>query len=838
MQGVRHHLLFEFFEKLFAALAFGAASVLSPVALFPLLGRRVAWRRHAPTSDLARILAFREITLFLAIAVGAWCVPLLKLIPFEPVILSALFLILSIGFMLLAERSTGALVPRFQPQEWRGPSLRNLLGWLILGLTLSAFWRNFAAPTILGAALLAIAFAGIPVVMAYRRGEPGLLIPGSAITLLGFCLWNPWVAAAGLGWLIPTSVLVTHNLKSSFALRSLVCWLGAWAGLYAPTWVVIVGGSIILILTLEMWRFVLRLMVYLPLSALHRFKIYGSENYGADGAGIVMSNHVSLADGFLLGAATQRMVRFMVFDAYYNHPVTRFGLNLFRTIPVSQGARRDVIESLRSARAVIEQGHFAGIFPEGGITRSGHLHAFQKGFTRIVAGTRIPIIPAYMNGLWNNLLSMSEKKLTLRIGRFFQPLEIEYGAPLPPTVSAKELWRVVKSLEVNAAFRDVHRAPILPVAFLKAAGSNESGVAVVAKGQSLRYSDLASSALLFSRHINRRLKRKARIGVFLPDGIDKIIAHLSIVMAGHVAMEIPELPLEDFESYVNGHGLGTLITSQSYIEAHDIPKHDNMFFIGRILEKLDSRENTRTWLYRKLSPQFAWKQVCTYSMRKDSAAAIVGSLRGAVVLSHRGLWSAAHAARRVLWFKPGVTVRNRLPLHRAVSLSLGFWMPLLNGATLVFDNQPVDFEILDAADWQLAHPDSKHVLLVEDEHHTTEAQGERYLPVFELPEVSGAVAISSPPVDFMGEVQSGTKAGTLGQMPFGLELQETEMGIKVRTPARLLRYLDTNEGNTQARIEEWFDVPAPLSLNDQWFVERRSTSALQTSSTQAQDQTT
>jgi acyl-[acyl-carrier-protein]-phospholipid O-acyltransferase/long-chain-fatty-acid--[acyl-carrier-protein] ligase len=97
---------------------------------------------------------------------------------------------------------------------------------------------------------------------------------------------------------------------------------------------------------------------------------------------MLLSNHVTMIDGWLLGAMTQRMVRFLAFDAYFKNPVVAFGLNLFRSISISQGARREAIESLRKARTVIEEGHFAGIFPEGGITRSGHLQPFQKGFTR------------------------------------------------------------------------------------------------------------------------------------------------------------------------------------------------------------------------------------------------------------------------------------------------------------------------------------------------------------------------------------------------------------------------------------------------------------------------
>lgn len=843
MQGARQQILIEFFEKLFAALAFGAGSVLSPIALFPLLGRRVAWLPRTPHGDQARTIAYREIVLFLALAIGALLSQSLKLLPFEPVIVAAFFVILSFGMMLLAEKSAATLIPKLSLKEMSGPHLRNLFGWALLGLSLTAFWKVFPSQTLLASSLIAMLFAVVPLAMAYRRGEPGLLIPGAFLYLLGLSLGQPWIAAAGLGWLVPSAVLVTRNLRASFASRAIVCWLGAWAGLEFSGWVPIAAAALLLALTFEMWRFPLRLATYLPLRTLHRFKIYGSENYSSYGPGIVMSNHVTLADGFLLGAMTQRMVRFLVFDAFYKNPVSRFGLHLFRTIPISQGARREAIESLRKVRAVIEEGHFAGIFPEGGITRSGHLHPFQKGFTRILTGTQIPVIPAYMNGLWNSLLSFSEAKVNLRVGRWFRPLEIEYGTPLPPTVTAPELWRVVKNLEVNAAFRDSEKAPTLPMAFLASAALHDKLTAIEADGQKLSYGSLASTSLLFARHINRRLRRKARIGVFLPDGVEKAVAHVAIVMAGHVAMEVPALTGSELEQYISGHGLGTLVTSQSWLDAHEAKKSDGMMFVGRTIEKFDSREQARIWLYRKLSPHAAWRQVCTHAMRKETAAAIVTSPRGPVVLSHRGIWSAAWGARRVLWWKPGVTVRNRVPLNRASGLSLGFWMPLLNGATISFTNTAVDFEMLEAAEAQQAHPDSKHVMVAEDETRIASAEAvaalaSRYLPLFELAEASGAVAISSPAVDFMGELQSGVRAETLGRLPFGLELTAGEAGIRLRSPSRLLRYLDAGDAKTHTRIDDWLEVPVSLELNDQCFVERKPISELQISSTPEAHQTT
>ncbi len=834
MHGARQQIILEFFEKLLAVLALSIGSMLSPIALFPLLGRRVAWRQYTPGPEQAKTIASREVALFLAMAAGSLLYRSLPAIPFDPMITTALCLILSFGAMLLGERSAAALLPRLSGREFQGPRLRNLFGWILLALSLSVFTRGIPAALHLPCALIAMIFAILPAAASGRRGEPGLLIPGAAIYLLGIAISQPLIAAAGLGLTLPTAVLITHNLRASFALRGLLCAIAGASASFAPPIAATLSAVALFGLTLEMWPLTLRLSVMVFLRTFYRFRIYGRDNVAGEGPGLLLSNHVTMVDGFLLGAFTQRFVRFLVFDAFYKNPVTSFVLHLFRTVSISQGARRDVVESLRRARAGIEEGHFAGIFPEGGITRTGHLHPFQKGFTRLVSGSEIPVIPAYMNGLWCTLLSFGEEQVHLRIPRLLRTVEIEFGKPQPSTVTANELWRIVKHLEVNAAIRDSDRAPLLPVAFLDAARRHNHKPALITAGKTVSYGQLASSALLFARHINRRLRRKKRLGVFLPVGTERVVAHISIALAGHVGMDIPDIRGQAYDDFVQQHGLAGIVTSQAWLHEHAIAKSDSMFFIGRTLERFDAREHWRTRIYSALSPRFAWKQVCTLAMRKESAAAIVTSPRGPVVLSHRGIASAADSMRRVLWWKPGVTVRSNAPLHQAAGLTLGLWMPLLHGATLMLDAGAVDFEVVSADNCSSAHADSKHVLVIEDENNlppesAITALGSRYLPLLDVAEAGGAIALSSPTVNFQSETQHGSKSGTWGKLPFGLEIQETATGIKFRGPSRLLRYLDKDESKSDTnirqkiRIDEWMEVALPIDLTAEGFIEPRAT---------------
>jgi 1-acyl-sn-glycerol-3-phosphate acyltransferase len=490
--------------------------------------------------------------------------------------------------------------------HWVGPRSRNTLAWVVFGISLGNCFAHRMDVSWL--AMLAASVLLLPFHM--KRGEPGALIPGSALMLLGSFVQSPVLLGAGLGFAVQSGLALTVYLGNGWGWRAVSFLPGLWAGHALPAGLDRIGFVLLFLLTLETWRFTLRLVVFSILKTVFRFRSIGAENVPHQGPAVVLSNHGSLLDGWLLGAHTQRMARFLVYDAYYKDKLSAFFLNLFRTIPISQGGKRDVVESLKGARRVIEEGHMAGIFPEGSVTRSGWLNPFQKGITRIVQGGEQAIVPAYMDGLWTNLCSFSEGKFNLKLGRLHDPVVVEYGKPLLGQTKPNELWGAVKSLEVNAALR--------------------------------RKNSLAD----------------------------------------------PEK-------------------------------------------------------------------------------------------------AAAYAARRVIWMKKGVRVRNRLGEESAAGRVLGYWMPKLYGASLSQDDD-CDFEIqdADAPDYSTR---AKWVLLVERRidpafEEVAKGFGDRACPILEAPELAGIGAITSPPIDFAGEKQGGRREAYVGRLPFGVEARWTGDAYEVRSP--------------------------------------------------------
>jgi len=116
------------------------------------------------------------------------------------------------------------------------------------------------------------------------------------------------------------------------------------------------------------------------------------------GAAIVVSNHFSGLDPFLLIAASHRPLRFLMAVEEYN----RFGLNwLFKAagcIPVDRQGRPE--RAFREARRALENGEVVAIFPHGGIRLDSEKgHRLKPGAVRLAQMVDCPIVPVRLDGI-------------------------------------------------------------------------------------------------------------------------------------------------------------------------------------------------------------------------------------------------------------------------------------------------------------------------------------------------------------------------------------------------------------------------------------------------------
>ncbi len=206
--------------------------------------------------------------------------------------------------------------------------------------------------------------------------------------------------------------------------------------------------------TLRQWQArglepVYRSIARLLCLAIYQPKYTGFDQIPQSGAAILVSNHVSYADGLIIASGCDRPVRFII-DAYiYNLPFVNYIMRYNRAIPIL-ATRESVTQALDEIAEGIKAGDIICIFPEGQLTYTGSLGRFKAGIESIVRRNPVPVYPIALTGLWGSIFS---RKFRGSIRRFipkkFSPrVQAICGAPIPPhLVTVNRLQETVLRLK-------------------------------------------------------------------------------------------------------------------------------------------------------------------------------------------------------------------------------------------------------------------------------------------------------------------------------------------------------------------------------------------------------
>ena len=122
------------------------------------------------------------------------------------------------------------------------------------------------------------------------------------------------------------------------------------------------------------------------------------------GGAIFISNHSSALDAVIMLQALPSRLRYRAFvvaaaDSIFKHKweasLTELLINTF-PIPRAGGAR----PALDRLKEHLSHGWSVVIFPEGTLSRTGNIGTFKKGAAILAIDAGVPIVPAYVEGLY------------------------------------------------------------------------------------------------------------------------------------------------------------------------------------------------------------------------------------------------------------------------------------------------------------------------------------------------------------------------------------------------------------------------------------------------------
>ncbi|MCP4671214.1 MAG: 1-acyl-sn-glycerol-3-phosphate acyltransferase [Desulfobacula sp.] len=151
-----------------------------------------------------------------------------------------------------------------------------------------------------------------------------------------------------------------------------------------------------------------------------RLLVNGKENINPEKTYLIMGNHQSLFDLFVVPAAIPLCFTGVEAAYHFKIPVWGYLIRKWGLIPIERGNLKKAISSLETAKKTLISGVSLAILPEGHRTLTGNLGSFKKGPFYLAKGAKADILPFGINGLFNfhkkgNLI-LNPGKVTLTIG--------------------------------------------------------------------------------------------------------------------------------------------------------------------------------------------------------------------------------------------------------------------------------------------------------------------------------------------------------------------------------------------------------------------------------------
>jgi 1-acyl-sn-glycerol-3-phosphate acyltransferase len=156
---------------------------------------------------------------------------------------------------------------------------------------------------------------------------------------------------------------------------------------------------------------------------LYRVELAGVERIPRDGPAILVANHESLFDPWILALATPRPIRYMAKSELWRHRATGAVMESFGAFPVERGAG-DAAAMSRAAQ-LLHEGHLLGLFPQG--TSKHHSpRRYHRGAARLALATGAPLLPVTLDGTHGVPRPWRRPRTSVIV---HEPIEVEPGRP-------------------------------------------------------------------------------------------------------------------------------------------------------------------------------------------------------------------------------------------------------------------------------------------------------------------------------------------------------------------------------------------------------------------------
>lgn len=490
---------------------------------------------------------------------------------------------------------------------------------------------------------------------------------------------------------------------------------------------VIVAASIITALSTAYILYLLpewfgRLILFFATRTLYRVRVIGRDNFPGKTGALLVCNHMSFVDVALLVAATDRPIRFLMYQGIYDHPLVKPFARVMKAIPISSEQHpREMLRSLKTATDALRNDEIVCIFAEGQITRTGQLLPFRRGLERIMKGVEVPIIPVNLDGVWGSIFSFERGRFLWKLPRRIPyRVTVSFGDPMPPTSTAVEVRAAVQELQAAAFETRKSSMKTLDRSFIRTARQQPWRFFMAdGKTPGVSFGSALNKTVYIARRLRRHIGEQSMVGVLLPPSVGGALANYALMLMGRVPVNLNYTSSnETIASCARQCSLDVVITSKAFLE-----RFPNLSIPGRTLLLEDLLGGPR--LSEKLSAlAMAWLIPAALLKRAlgaervqpmseatgagtgkaspiDQLATVIfssgstGDPKG-VMLSHFNIMSNISQVTQVFMLGGRDKILGILPFFHSFGFTAGLWLPAVQGVGVVFHPNPLDAQVIGA----------------------------------------------------------------------------------------------------------------------------------------------
>lgn len=449
----------------------------------------------------------------------------------------------------------------------------------------------------------------------------------------------------------------------------------------------------------------MRFLLGYLLSRRYKVAVQGMKNIPTKGGVLLLGNHVSWIDWAILQLACPRPLRFVMLRAIYQRWYLKWFFDLFRCIPIESGPRSR--KALTEVAEALNNGDVVCLFPEGTISRTGHLAEFRRGYERACeqVNDSVVIVPFYLRGLWGSQFSRSSARLKANSSLLNRDLIVAFGAPLPKTTTADVLKRRVFDLSITSWEEHIKTLPTISRAWIASAKRTGGNLALAdfTMDRELSGNQALAGSLMLARRV-RVKKDEQNIGVLLPTSAGGALMNMAVLLAGKTIVNLNyTASREALTQAIEQAEIRTIYTSSRFLRKLDARGiHLQELFLDLDVVDLEQVnggiplwEKLLTLVAVKGLPTALLQAICTHRQHPYDTAAILFSsgsegIPKGVMLSHENIVANVKQVAEVLNMEERDAIIANLPLFHAFGLTITQFLPLLEGCPMICHADPTD----------------------------------------------------------------------------------------------------------------------------------------------------